>query len=182
MTKTLFKVCIAFGTFAAAAQAQQFSSKYFDCWMENVAHVDASEIQRLGIKTYGDSWICGCFNVEDTDGEDWQEGEVLTKVNKVWDLPQYEILPCRAKDCSDTSETYAKSLDLCVDHLNNSGFTLADFKEGGKVPGLKVTLTTKGLTREGWELKQKSIRKIVSFKSKKYPKATPDVLIVGYWK
>ena len=43
-------------------------------------------------------------------------------------------------------------------------------------------LTTKGLTREGWELKQKSIRKIVSFKSKKYPKATPDVLIVGYWK
>ena len=51
MTKTLFKVCIAFATFAAAAQAQQFSSKYFDCWMENVAHVDASEIQRLGIKT-----------------------------------------------------------------------------------------------------------------------------------
>ena len=133
MTKTLFKVCIAFATFAAAAQAQQFSSKYFDCWMENVAHVDASEIQRLGIKTYGDSWICGCFNVEDTDGEDWQEGEVLTKVNKVWDLPPYEIYPCRAKDCSDTSETYNKSLDLCVDHLNNSSFSLSDFKEGGKV-------------------------------------------------
>ena len=133
MTKTLFKVCIAFATFAAAAQAQQFSSKYFDCWMENVAHVDASEIQRLGIKTYGDSWICGCFNVEDTDGEDWQEGEVLTKVNKVWDLPPFEIYPCRAKDCSDTSETYNKSLDLCVDHLNNSSFSLSDFKEGGKV-------------------------------------------------
>ena len=44
-----------------------------------------------------------------------------------------------------------------------------------------MTLSTKGLTREGWELKQKSIRKIVSFKSKKYPKATPEVLIVGYW-
>ena len=59
---------------------------------------------------------------------------------------------------------------------------LDQIKEGGKVPGLKVTLTTNGLSREGWELKQKSIRKIVSFKSKKYPKATPEVLIVGYWK
>lgn len=55
-------------------------------------------------------------------------------------------------------------------------------KEGGKVPGLKVTLSTKGLSRTGWELKQKSLRKIVGFKSKKYPKATPEVLIVGYWK
>ena len=55
-------------------------------------------------------------------------------------------------------------------------------KEGGKVPGLKVSLSTKGLTRTGWELKQKSLRKIVGFKSKKFPKATPEVLIVGYWK
>ena len=58
---------------------------------------------------------------------------------------------------------------------------LDQIKEGGKVPGLKVTLSTKGLKREGWELKQKSIRKVVSFKSKKYPKATPEVLVVGYW-
>ena len=92
MTKTLFKVCIAFATFAAAAQAQQFSSKYFDCWMENVAHVDASEIQRLGIKTYGDSWICGCFNVEDTDGEDWQEGEVLRNATRILRIGSLEIL------------------------------------------------------------------------------------------
>ena len=69
----------------------------------------------------------------------------------------------------------AKPVMLNVDKLDQ-------IKEGGKVPGLKITLSTKGLTREGWELKQKSIRKIVSFKSKKYPKATPEVLIVGYWK
>jgi hypothetical protein len=69
----------------------------------------------------------------------------------------------------------AKPVMLNVDKLDK-------IKEGGKVPGLKVTLTTNGLSREGWELKQKSIRKIVSFKSKKYPKATPEVLIVGYWK
>ena len=67
-----------------------------------------------------------------------------------------------------------KNVMLNVDKLDK-------IKEGGKVPGIKVTLSTKGLTREGWELKQKSIRKIVSFKSKKYPKATPEVLIVGYW-
>ncbi len=54
--------------------------------------------------------------------------------------------------------------------------------EGGKIPALKVTLSTKGMSREGWELKQQSIRKIVSFKSKKFPKASPDVLIIGYWK
>lgn len=54
--------------------------------------------------------------------------------------------------------------------------------EGGKVPALKVTLSTKGMSREGWELKQKSIRKIVSFKSKKFPKATPEVLVIGFWK
>ena len=67
----------------------------------------------------------------------------------------------------------------CVDQL----FTrLDEIKEGGTVPGLKVTLLTKGLKREGWELKQKSIRKVVSFKSKKFPKATPEVLVVGYWK
>ena len=69
----------------------------------------------------------------------------------------------------------AKPVMLNVDKLDQ-------IKEGGKVPGLKITLSTKGLTREGWELKQQSIRKIVSFKSKKYPKATPDVLIVGFWK
>ena len=59
---------------------------------------------------------------------------------------------------------------------------MGKIKEGGKVPGLKLTLLTSGLSRADWELKQKSIRKIVGFKSKKFPKATPEVLIVGYWK
>ena len=59
---------------------------------------------------------------------------------------------------------------------------MGKIKEGGKVPGLKLTLSTSGLSRADWELKQKSIRKIVGFKSKKFPKATPEVLIVGYWK
>ncbi len=79
---------------------------------------------------------------------------------------------------SESAKQFAmstKPVMLNVDKLDQ-------IKEGGKVPGLKVTLSTKGLSREGWELKQKSIRKIVSFKSKKYPLATPAVLIVGYWK
>lgn len=54
--------------------------------------------------------------------------------------------------------------------------------EGGKIPALKITLSTKGLSREGWELKQQSIRKFVGFKSKKYPRSTPEVLVVGFWK
>lgn len=68
-----------------------------------------------------------------------------------------------------------KNVMLNVDKLDQ-------IKEDGKVPGVKITLSTKGLLREGWELKQQSIRKIVGFKSKKYPKATPEVLIVGFWK
>lgn len=84
--------------------------------------------------------------------------------------PEMELAPESAKQFS----MKAKPVMLNVDKLDK-------VKEGGKVPGLKVTLSTKGLTREGWELKQKSIRKIVSFKCKKFPKATPEVLIVGYW-
>ena len=85
--------------------------------------------------------------------------------------PDLTLAPESAKQFSMS----AKPVMLNVDKLEQ-------IKEGGKVPGLKITLSTKGLTREGWELKQQSIRKIVSFKSKKYPKATPDVLIVGFWK
>ena len=69
----------------------------------------------------------------------------------------------------------SKNVMLNVDKIDQ-------IKEGGKVPGVKITLTTKGFLREGWELKQQSIRKIVAFKSKKFPRATPEVLIVGYWK
>ncbi len=85
--------------------------------------------------------------------------------------PDLTLAPESAKQFSMS----AKPVMLNVDKFDQ-------IKEGGKVPGLKITLSTKVLSREGWELKQKSIRKIVSFKSKKYPKATPDVLIVGYWK
>ena len=85
--------------------------------------------------------------------------------------PDLTLAPESAKQFSMS----AKPVMLNVDKFDQ-------IKEGGKVPGLKISLSTKGLSREGWELKQQSIRKIVSFKSKKYPKATPDVLIVGFWK
>ena len=104
MKRPLYKAFFMLAAAVTVAGAQELSPKYFDCWMENVAHVTPSEQERLGIKTYGDAWICGCFNVEETEGMDWQEGEILTK-------------------------------DMCVDHLNNSGFKLSDFKEGGKVNG-----------------------------------------------
>ena len=105
----------------------------------------------------------------------YAKGEKREWTFYVWETdkkarPDIELSPESAKQFAMKS----KPVMLNVDKLDK-------IKEGGKVPGIKVTLSTKGLTREGWELKQKSIRKIVSFKSKKYPKATPEVLIVGYW-
>ena len=105
----------------------------------------------------------------------YKAGEKREWTFYVWETdkkarPDIALAPESAKQFSIKT----KNVMLNVDKLDQ-------IKEGGKVPGLKVTLSTNGLTREGWELKQKSIRKIVSFKSKKYPKATPEVLIVGYW-
>ena len=105
----------------------------------------------------------------------YKAGEKRSWTFYVWETdkkarPDIALAPESSKQFSMKT----KNVMLNVDKLDQ-------IKEGGKVPGLKVTLSTNGLTREGWELKQKSIRKIVSFKSKKYPKATPEVLIVGYW-
>jgi hypothetical protein len=79
-------------------------------------------------------------------------------------------------------ENAAKEFKIKTKNVMLNVDKMDQIKEGGKVPGIKVTLSTTGLTRTGWELKQKSIRKIVGFKSKKFPKATPEVLVVGYWK
>ena len=106
----------------------------------------------------------------------YKAGEKREWTFYVWETdkkvrPDLELAPESTKQFSIKT----KNVMLNVDKL-------AQIKEGGKVPGLKVALSTKGLSREGWELKQKSIRKIVSFKSKRHPKATPEVLVVGYWK
>lgn len=79
-------------------------------------------------------------------------------------------------------ENVAKEFKIKTKNVMLNVDKVDQIKEGGKVPGIKVTLSTTGLTRTDWELKQKSIRKIVGFKSKKFPKATPEVLVVGYWK
>lgn len=57
-----------------------------------------------------------------------------------------------------------------------------DIREGGKVPGLRVKLTTKGMTKKNSLPGQKSLRKIVSFESQENKKAKPEILIIGYWK
>ncbi len=106
----------------------------------------------------------------------YKAGESREWTFYVWETdkkarPDLELAPESAKQFAIKT----KNVMLNVDQLDK-------IREGGKVPGLKVTLSTKGLLREGWEQKQKSIRKIVSFKSKKFPKATPEVLVVGYWK
>jgi len=80
------------------------------------------------------------------------------------------------------SEAAAKDFSIKTKNVKVKVDENGKVAEGGKIPALKITLSTKGLTREGWEQKQQSIRKFVSFKSKKYPKATPEVLVVGFWK
>lgn len=106
----------------------------------------------------------------------YAKGEKRSWAFYVWETDKKER-PDLALDSAALREfsMTSKPVMLNVDKLDQ-------IKEGGKVPGLKVTLSTKGLLREGLELKQRSIRKIVGFKSKKHPKATPEVLIVGYWK
>ena len=78
------------------------------------------------------------------------------------------------KEFSDEFSVQVKNVSLNVENFDS-------IREGGKVPGQKITLRTKGLVKDP-KLKQKSLSKIVSFESKKYPKATPEVLIIGYWK
>ena len=106
----------------------------------------------------------------------YKAGEKREWTFYVWETDK-KVRPDLALDSAAKREfsMTSKPVMLNVDKLDQ-------IKEGGKVPGLKVTLSTKGLLREGWELKQKSLRKIVGFKSKHHPKATPEVLVIGYWK
>lgn len=53
-----------------------------------------------------------------------------------------------------------------------------DIREGGAVPGVKIVLKAKNLGKPTG----KSIRKIVAFVSPTFPQATPEVLVIGYWK
>lgn len=125
------------------------------------------------------------------------EGEVLTPLffsEKMFDAGYYKAGETRewtfyvwssdkktrpalelASEAKQAFTASYKQVMLKIDKLD-------DIKEGGKVPALKVTLKTKGIPRQGLAEKQKSLRHIVAFKSPVYPKATPEVLIVGYWK
>lgn len=77
-----------------------------------------------------------------------------------------ELTPESAKEFS----AEIVSVSLHTDQLDS-------IREGGTVPGVKILLKAKNLgTPTG-----KSIRKLVSFRSKTYPTATPELLVVGYW-
>lgn len=78
------------------------------------------------------------------------------------------------KDAARDFKAKFQNVSLNVDKLD-------EVREGGSVPGLKVTLSTSGIVREGAK-GQKSLRRLVGFESKANPKAKPEVLIIGYWK
>ncbi|MDR2732611.1 MAG: hypothetical protein LBB36_05275 [Fibromonadaceae bacterium] len=66
--------------------------------------------------------------------------------------------------------------------FSNVKLDVRDFeniKENGTTPGIKVTLSVVNL--ESPKNAQKSIRKIVSFICEDFPRATPELLVTGYW-
>lgn len=80
---------------------------------------------------------------------------------------ELELTPESAQEFSAEFRT----VSLHTDQLDS-------IREGGTVPGVKIILKAKNLG----PVTGKSIRKLVSFRSKTYPNATPEVLVVGYWK
>ena len=94
----------------------------------------------------------------------------------VWDVDG-KVTPDLKLSKSSSKEFSMKAKNVKVSVDENGKVT-----EGGNLPALKVTLKTQGLGREGWELKQNSIRKIVKFESGKNPHASPEVLVIGFWK
>lgn len=116
------------------------------------------------------------FSEKMFDAGYYKAGETREWTFYAWS-PDKKNRPDLALD-SDAKKSFSvsyKSVMLNIDKLD-------EIKEGGTVPALKITLKTNGIPREGIALKQKSLRHIVAFKSKVNPKATPEILIVGYWK
>jgi len=72
----------------------------------------------------------------------------------------------------------AKEFSATIEKVQLDTENIDNVKEGGPTPGLKITLKVKNIGKPSG----KSIRKIVSFQSSTYPQATPEVLVVGYWK
>ncbi len=116
------------------------------------------------------------FNEKMFDAGYYAPGEKREWTFYVWETDK------KARPDLSLSEESSKEFSVKTKNVKVKVGENGKVSEGGKIPALKVTLSTKGLMREGWELKQQSIRKIVSFKSKKFPKATPEVLIIGFWK
>jgi hypothetical protein len=87
-----------------------------------------------------------------------------------------------------------KKFSLGLDSLSSRQFTLQvtpvtlntkkfdEIQEGGSTPGLKIVLQATNLGKGPTNPKMKSFRQIVTMKSTTWPKATPELLVVGYWK
>lgn len=116
------------------------------------------------------------FSEKMFDADYYAPGESREWSFYVWETDK------KARPDLTLSEESAKDFSIKTKNVKVKVDENGKVSEGGKIPALKITLTTKGLSREGWEQKQQSIRKFVGFKSKKYPKATPEVLVVGFWK
>lgn len=115
------------------------------------------------------------FSEKLLDAGYYKEGEKRAWEFYVWS-PDGKTRPqIKLRDDAKEFKALLKDVMLNVDKIDQ-------VKEGGKVPGVKVSLATLGITREGMNPNQKSIRRIVGFESAKNKNAKTEVLIIGYWK
>jgi len=87
-----------------------------------------------------------------------------------------------------------KKFDLALDSISSTRYSLVstpvmlniedpdNIREGGKVPGLKLTLNATNFGPGPSDPRYKSIREIVGLHSTTWPLATPELLVIGFWK
>ncbi|MCQ2096334.1 MAG: hypothetical protein MJY87_00120 [Fibrobacter sp.] len=110
-------------TFAAADGYLE----YFDCWLEKSSSIEPSERARIGA---GDNAnVCGCFKVREKGGWKWR-GDEPKQITKVWNIPKPKVTPCSGNSCDD-----AGAIQQCVDYIQSSNVSLADFKTGRALDG-----------------------------------------------
>lgn len=102
----------------------------------------------------------------------YQPGGMQTFILYAWSLDRKALHLELSKDSQ--KEFSLKSTPVLLDVSDPS-----KVREGGGVPSLKLELTLKSLNRQA---NRQSIRKLVDFVSQEFPNATPEILLIGYWK
>ena len=97
---------------------------------------------------------------------------------KTWTIYAWNPLDTQSIDLNLDS-TLQKRYQVKITQVKLNVDKPENISEGGKTKGLKIEIKYVPRTKSNT---QKSISEIVSFKSKNFPMATPEIQIIGYWK